>query len=41
MEKRYAPDMDFSYNSDMTFTFDLETWIKVTAHFFLSKALLM
>lgn len=31
-EKRYASDMNFSYNSAMTFTFDLETWFKVTAH---------
>lgn len=41
---KYEPDlnkwrkdmlhMDSSYNSDMTFTIDLETWIKITAHFF-------
>ena len=31
-EKRYAPDKDFSINSAMTFTFDLENWFKVTKH---------
>lgn len=31
-EKRYATDKDFTYNSDMTLSLDLETWFKVTAH---------
>lgn len=31
-EKRYALDKVFSYNSAMTFTFDLETWFNVTVH---------
>lgn len=33
VEERYAPDnVFFSYNSVLTFYFDLETWLKVTTH---------
>lgn len=35
-ETRYASDKDFSYIYAMNFTFDLETWIKVTAQYFLN-----
>lgn len=31
-EKRYALDKNFSYNSAMTLTLDLETWLKVTVY---------
>lgn len=37
-EKRHAPDMDFSFNSAITFTFDLETWYKVTANSLLKSS---
>lgn len=31
-ERRYGPDKDFSYKSVMTFSFDVETLFKITAH---------
>lgn len=31
-EKRYSLDNNFSYNSAMTLTLDLETWLKVTVY---------
>lgn len=30
-ERRYAPEKDFSFNTVLTFTLDLEIWFKVTA----------
>uniref|UniRef100_K1RVG7 Uncharacterized protein n=1 Tax=Magallana gigas TaxID=29159 RepID=K1RVG7_MAGGI len=31
-QRRYAPEKDFSHNSSMTLTLDLETSFKVTTH---------